>query len=194
MDFETSLATARAPLPAPDVRLGLFGPDSSFWRVNRHVLIFLGAGRAALLQLAHPWVAQAIADHSSTRADPIGRFQRTFARVFDMVYGDLEAALSAAREVHALHDSIVGRLPRATPAFAARSSYRANQSDALCWVHATLWDTAVLVFEMMVRPLRAAEKESYYSDSKQFAALFGLGPGQLPSDWELSPPIRAQNR
>ena len=37
---------------------GVFGPDSAAWRVNGEaVIVFLGAGRALLLQLAHPWVA-----------------------------------------------------------------------------------------------------------------------------------------
>jgi uncharacterized protein (DUF2236 family) len=32
------------------------------WRVNREAILFLAAGRALLLQLAHPWVAAAVAD------------------------------------------------------------------------------------------------------------------------------------
>lgn len=57
-----------------DPRAGLFGPDSKLWEVNKHSISFLGAGRAALLQLAHPWVAWAIDQHSNTRSDPFGRF------------------------------------------------------------------------------------------------------------------------
>ena len=32
---------------------GIFGPRSMTWRVDREAAIFLGAGRALLLQLAH---------------------------------------------------------------------------------------------------------------------------------------------
>jgi uncharacterized protein (DUF2236 family) len=39
---------------------GIFGPQSMTWRINREAAIFLGAGRALLLQLAHPWIAAAI--------------------------------------------------------------------------------------------------------------------------------------
>jgi hypothetical protein len=35
---------------------GVFGPASLTWRVHREAVIFLGAGRALLLQLAHPYV------------------------------------------------------------------------------------------------------------------------------------------
>ena len=43
-----------------DPRAGIFGPQSISWRINRESALFLGAGRAALLQLAHPWVATAL--------------------------------------------------------------------------------------------------------------------------------------
>jgi len=43
--------------------LGLFGPGSLMWQVGRESACFQGAGRA-LLQLARPWIAQAIANHS----------------------------------------------------------------------------------------------------------------------------------
>jgi uncharacterized protein (DUF2236 family) len=38
---------------------GVFGPRSVSWQIDRESAIFLGAGRALLLQLAHPWVATA---------------------------------------------------------------------------------------------------------------------------------------
>src|SRR5262249_422528 len=64
---------------------GVFGPRSVIWRIDREAAIFLGAGRALLLQLAHPWVAAAISEHSRTFADPIGRFHLTFEMVFSLV-------------------------------------------------------------------------------------------------------------
>jgi hypothetical protein len=33
---------------------GIFGPQSTTWRINREAAIFSGAGRALLLQLADP--------------------------------------------------------------------------------------------------------------------------------------------
>jgi uncharacterized protein (DUF2236 family) len=159
-----------------DPRAGLFGPESKLWEVNRSSAVFLGAGRAALLQLAHPWVATAIEQHSHTRQDPVGRFQRTFARVFAMVYGDTGSALEAAREVHTVHTHIEGAL-------SAGGHYLANDPDALLWVHATLWDTSVRMFEAVVRPLTPEEKELYYTETRRFAALFGIPERRLPGDW-----------
>src|ERR1700760_2817784 len=68
-------------------RCGFFGPDSVTWHVNRECGIFLGAGRAALLQLAHPWVAASLAHHSNLLNDAIGRFHSTFQVVYTMLFG-----------------------------------------------------------------------------------------------------------
>src|SRR5215207_10533073 len=97
-DFENTLDTVRAAAAGGDE--GVFGPESLIWRVDREAAVFLGAGRALLLQLAHPWVAAGIAEHSTTLADPIGRFHRTFAIMFTLVFGSLDQACAVARRLH----------------------------------------------------------------------------------------------
>src|SRR6266481_5281836 len=67
-DLESSLDTVGKAAAGPVA--GVFGPASLTWRIDREAAIFLGAGRALLLQLAHPWVAAGIAEHSRTLADP----------------------------------------------------------------------------------------------------------------------------
>lgn len=183
MDLEGELEQLRTRVGVAAPRAGLFGPDSRFWEINRHSIVFLGAGRAALLQLAHPWVAQAIHDHSSALTDPIGRFNRTFYRVFAMVYGDLDRALHAARRVHAIHTQVHGTLAESAGPFGRGSTYRANDVDALIWVHATLWDTAIAVYEQVVGRLEPAVVEAYYDESRRFAALFGVPSAALPANW-----------
>lgn len=181
-DLERLLERVKAE--AHDPRAGIFGPASQVWTVNKESLVFLGAGRAALLQLAHPAVAVAIDQHSKTRTDPLGRFQRTFAQVFGMVFGDLDQAFRAARGVHALHERIRGEFPAAVGPFPAHAGYFANEPEALLWVHATLWDTSILCYELVRRPLSDAEKARYYEETKRFAWLFGIPDDVLPPDWE----------
>src|SRR5579863_430441 len=94
-----------------DRRAGIFGPASMSWRVNREAALFLGAGRAALLQLAHPWVAAALEQHSTLMSRPIARFHHTFRIVFAMIFGSLEQAAAAARHLYTLHTNIRGELP-----------------------------------------------------------------------------------
>jgi uncharacterized protein (DUF2236 family) len=180
-DLEQQLAELR--VFAPEEREGAFGPASVIWRIDREAAIFLGAGRALLLQLAHPWVAAAIFEHSRTFTDPIGRFHRTFEVVFSLVFGSLDQAFAAARRLHRRHSAIQGYLPAAAGPFAAGSPYQANELSALRWVQATLTDTAALVYNLVLGPLGLEDREQYYAESKLFAALFGIPPPCLPSNW-----------
>jgi uncharacterized protein (DUF2236 family) len=166
-----------------DPSAGIFGPGSPVWRVSRHSVVFLGAGRAALLQLAHPWVAQAVADHSIAAKDPVRRLRRTFAHVFAMVFGSVDQALGSARQVFRAHTAIAGRLRRDVGPFAAGSPYRALEVEAAHWVHATLADTAVRIYELAVAPLSCAEKDAYLRESARFGALLGIPEERMEPSW-----------
>lgn len=166
-----------------DPRAGVFGPDSVTWKINREAALFLGAGRAALLQLAHPWVTAALAQHSNLLGDPIARFHNTFRIVFTMIFGSFDQARAAARHLHTLHMSIRGELPERVAAWRQGSHYEANEIAALRWVYATLVESAVLAC-CCVLPLSAEEREQYYQESKTMAALFGLSADALPETWE----------
>ncbi|BAL78416.1 oxygenase MpaB family protein [Bradyrhizobium cosmicum] len=180
-DLEAALNRVRAEAAGPDA--GVFGPDTVTWQLDREAVIFLGAGRALLLQLAHPWVAAAIAEHSKTLADPIGRFHRTFDIVFAMVFGSLDRALLSSRRLHRRHSMIVGAMPETVGPFAAGSRYCANDTPSLRWVHATLVETALMAHDLILPPLPAEARERYWAESRTFGALFGLTADDLPADW-----------
>lgn len=179
--LEAELIALRAQTPNPAA--GLFGPGSVTWKINRHVALMLGGGRALLLQTAHPWVSYAVAEHSKFRTDPHGRGERTFKAVNAMVFGDLDMAFRAARGVHAVHSRVTGELPARVGAFDAGTPYDANQVEGLLWVFATLWETAALVYELVVGPLSLEEKERYYDEGKRFAACFGITESDMPPNW-----------
>jgi len=180
-DLERSLDQLRAQ--AAGSAEGVFGPASAMWQVDREALVFLGAGRALLLQLAHPWVATAIAEHSSALHDPIGRFHRTFEIVFTLVFGSLDDALRMARCLHRRHAAVAGSMPATLGRYATGSVYHANEVSALLWVHATLVDTARLTYECVCPPLGAEVRERYYADCRLLGALFGIPLEAQPADW-----------
>ena len=165
-------------------RIGFFGPDSVTWRMNRECAVFLGAGRAALLQLAHPWVATSLAHHSNLMNDAIGRFHSTFRVVYTMLFGTRAQALAASRQLYRRHTSIQGELPAAIGVHPAHEHYEANEVAALRWVFATLVDSAMLAYECVLPPWPAETRELYYTESKRMAALCGIPPEALPTDWE----------
>lgn len=180
--FDRSLDLVRAN--AAGAHEGVFGPASVTWLIDREAAVFLGAGRALLLQLAHPWVAAAIADQSRVFADPLGRFHRTFNVMFTMVFGTCDQAEGAARRLYQRHAAVVGILPEEAGPFAAGSSYYANDVSALRWVHATLVETALLAHDLVLPPLTGEERERYWSEARLYAALFGIPPDSLASDWK----------
>ncbi|MBV8630445.1 MAG: DUF2236 domain-containing protein [Silvibacterium sp.] len=180
-DAESQLTELEA-LPG-DPSAGFFGPDSVSWRINRESALFLGAGRAALLQLAHPWVAAAILHHSKVLNDPIGRFHSTFRVVYTMLFGSRAQAVAASRRLYRRHTGITGELPNTVGAHTRGEHYEANEISALRWVYATLIESAVLAYELVLPPLPPSELKRYYAETRRLAALFGIAAQWLPPDW-----------
>jgi uncharacterized protein (DUF2236 family) len=159
-----------------DPRNGFFGPGSVTWQVNRESAVFLAAGRAALLQLAHPWVAAALAQHSKLMHDAAGRFHSTFRVIYTMLFGNRAQAVAASQQLYQRHTGIRGQLSQG-------QHYEANEVSALLWVYATLVESAILAYEFVLPPLVPAEREQYYAESKRMAALFAIPEEALPQDW-----------
>ena len=180
-DLERHIAAVRDRVARPVE--GIFGAASVSWRINRESALFLGAGRAALLQLAHPWVAAALDQHSSLMAKPIARFHNTFRVVFTMIFGSSEQAFRASRSLFGMHTRITGQVPEAVAGYTMGSRYEALQIPALRWVYATLIESAVIAYECVLPPLGAEELEEYFAESKVLAGLFGLPAEALPGDW-----------
>ena len=162
---------------------GFFGPQSQSWRVNREAALLLGGMRALLMQIAHPKVAQGVADHSNYRKDPLGRGIRTFQAVHAMVFGTREEAIRAAATVHAIHCHVHGRL--AHPPLGMDPEYQANDPDLLMWVYATLMDSAVVTYELLFTRLTNEERETLYQEGKVFIQLFGVPEALVPPTWQV---------
>lgn len=146
----------------------MFPTDSAIRRVNLEPAVLLGAGRALLLQLAHPVVAQGVQDHSEFRQNPFKRLQGTLEATYAAVYGSEELAHGVGRRIRWIHDFITG------------PTYRANDPQNLLWVHATLVDTALGCHTRYVGRLPEAVGESYYRDMMRVAELFGVPLSEQP--------------
>jgi uncharacterized protein (DUF2236 family) len=157
---------------------GLFGPGSMAWQVDREVLILAGGTCALLMQLAHPAVAAGVAQHSDFRADPFARLRRTLTSSFDVVFGSVERAERAIRRMNAIHSVVRGSVPESGEAYFARDP------RLLLWVHATLIDTALRVYDRYVQPLTDADAQRYYAESAEIALRLGVPAAALPASLE----------
>ena len=164
----------REGLPRP------FAPGRTIWTVHRELALLVGAGRALLLQLAHPLVAAGVAEHSGFAQDPFGRLFRTLDPMYTLVFGHPEAAAAAAARMRATHARVRGVLREAVGAFPAGTPYEATDPELRLWVHATLIDTTLLVYERFVAPLSAVEQARYYADSRELARVLGVPEALMP--------------
>jgi uncharacterized protein (DUF2236 family) len=153
---------------------GYFAPDGMAWRIGRELALLLGGGRALLLQVAHPSVAAGVSQHSDFRENPWKRLEGTMNAVWAVVFGSRTQADRAAARVRAMHSRVQGNAAAGTP-------YSALDPELLMWVHATLVDTALLVYGQWVRPLDAEEQAGYYEEMKVVARLFGTPDQVMPS-------------
>jgi uncharacterized protein (DUF2236 family) len=176
-------ALERLVLDHPASQQRLFGPGSELWNMFRESIVFLGGGRAALLQAAHPFVAHAILDHSATKTDMAGRFHRTFTNVFAMVFGTLEEAIASSNRVYSVHARIHGQISEAIGPYAVGHPYSATDVESLHWVHATLIDSAIQAYELILGEVPLSQKQALYAESRRFTALFGIPESYLPEDW-----------
>ena len=145
-----------------------FPPGSVIRRVNIEPAIFFGAGRALLLQLAHPAVAQGVDDHSDFKGNPFKRLLGTLEAMYAVVFGSADLARGVGERIQWIHRFVTG------------PTYAANDPANLLWVHATLCDTALRCYTTLVEPLSADDEETYYQEMTQVAELFGLARDDQP--------------
>jgi len=78
------------------------------WTIHRERVLLAGWGRAILLQIAHPMVAQGVADHSAFTTEPWGwlrRLDRTLRSMLALTFGSDAQAAAAAARINALNES-----------------------------------------------------------------------------------------
>jgi uncharacterized protein (DUF2236 family) len=154
------------------------------WKLHREVVLLAGWGRAILLQIAHPLVAQGVADHSGFAQDSwgrVGRLRRTLAAMLALTFGTPEESARAAAAINRIHDRVHGHLPEAAGSFATSARYSAHDPALLAWVHVTLVDTFLITYERFVAPLTPDERDQYCREAGSKAPLLGIPPHMLPT-------------
>jgi uncharacterized protein (DUF2236 family) len=153
----------------------MFGPGSMTWRINGEAVLLLGGGRALILQVAHPKVAAGVAQFSDYRRDPWGRLRRTLDVTLKIVFGDPQVSRAASDGLRRAHDRVGGTDDRG-------EAYRALDPDLLLWVHATLIDTALTMYERYVASLTPRERDLYYAEMKTLGEAYSIPSSAMPAD------------
>jgi uncharacterized protein (DUF2236 family) len=136
--------------------------------------VLLGSGsRALMLQVAHPRVAAAVADHSRYRSDPLGRLRDTLNAIYGYTFAAMPEVDRILSRIHDLHTRVRGHT-------AAGEPYTALDPHLLLWVYATLIDSSLLAYDTFIAPLTPSQREAYYTDLRQTGPLWGIRPSDFP--------------
>jgi uncharacterized protein (DUF2236 family) len=157
-----------------------FLPDSMMWQVDREMVLLAAGGRALLMQLAHPKVAAGVAQHSHFKENPLGRLHRTMSTMWSITFDETLEAQAALERIKNVHRKVKGPISAGEP-LAAGTPYDALDVQLLLWVHATLIDSGMAGYDVLVKPLSPNEKSRYYDDSKKLARLFEIPEKLVPS-------------
>lgn len=168
-----------------DPKVGLFGPDSVFWEVNRHTLVyFLGAVQSVQMQLCHPWIATAVFEHSKIMSDPKQRAQLTYTYLWSLIYGDLNMVQNKAKALFKVHSRVQGELSQPAGRHLTGNHYQANEVNALLWVHVTAFYSRVKLYQALIKPLTPQQLDQFCQEAIRYAFCFGIPEDMHPQTWQ----------
>ncbi|WP_460462084.1 oxygenase MpaB family protein [Arthrobacter pigmenti] len=139
-------------------------------------ILLLGAGRAILLQIANPAVGHGVANHSDFASRPLDRLQNTMTYVYAVVYGNPEQLTAVRRRVNKAH------VPVQRKAGDGPRSYSAFDPQLQLWVVATLYDTAVTVYERVYGTLDEESADRIYQDYAEVGSALQVPQSLWPGD------------
>lgn len=162
----------------PAGEAALVPPRSVSWRVFKNpVALFVGGVAAVILELAEPHVRAGVRQFTGFRTDPVTRLRRTGLAAMVTVYGARRDAEAMIARVGRMHEKVSGFTEAGDP-------FRAADPELLDWVQATAGFGFLEAYHHYVRPLPPAERDRYYDEGVEAAALYGA-TGAPRSEAEL---------
>ena len=143
-------------------------PGSVHWRVYKNpIALAIGGVAAVLLEFADARIRSGVWDHSTYKADPIGRSKRTGVAAMVGVYGPQSAARRVIQGVTNMHARVVGETPKG-------EAYKALDVELLDWVSATAAYGFLNAYDRFVSPVSEADKSRFYAEGAPIARLYGV--------------------
>jgi uncharacterized protein (DUF2236 family) len=156
-------------------------------RINGERLVLLGWSRAILMQLAHPLVAAGVTQYSTFRgnaAQAVMRLHQTVGAMLALTFGDRTRRAAAIAHIREIHRQVNGALPETVGQFRAGTRYSAEDPELLLWVHATLLDSTVDIYQRLVGPLTRSDLDEYCADSMPTLVDLGGDAATAPRTWD----------
>ncbi|TDD66307.1 DUF2236 domain-containing protein [Actinomadura darangshiensis] len=167
---ETAAPETAAPETATSEIAGRLGDRDVLRTLAAEPLVGLAAGRALLMQLAHPAVARGVAEHSDFAARPLARLFGTLDFLLITTFGTPEQVARISAKVRGIHTTVRG------------DGYSGNDPGLQLWVNATLIDSALHIHETLMRPGDPSLPGEYYRQARIVADVLGCPLESQPPD------------
>lgn len=152
-----------------DLADGLLSLSSPLRRLARPTATAFAGGRAILMELAHPAIAQAVAEFDHFREDPGRRASLTAKAFRDVIHGSEQEAAEVGQRLAAVHTRVHG------------VGYAATDPELLMWVHATFVDSLLCIGQRLHGRLTVAERSDFYRDAIAVGEVFGCSSSVQPT-------------
>ncbi len=120
-------------------------------------------------------------EHTRNKHMPFKRISHTGGMFEAVFFGTRARADRVLAAVGAMHERVVGALPRdAGSHYPAGTPYSAFDPELMLWTVAVIADSAEWFYERLVRPLREEQRESLWQDYIRFGELFGMPRSAVP--------------
>jgi uncharacterized protein (DUF2236 family) len=163
----TSYLGWKVDFASPPGEAAIHAPDSVQWRIFKNqVALGIGGVAAVLMEFADPRIRSGVADHSTFKADPIGRSKRTAMAAMVGCYGPESAARRVIQGVTKMHARVKGETPKG-------ESYTALDGELLDWVAATAGYGFLTAYIKFVAPVSPADQTRFFRDGAIVAELYG---------------------
>jgi uncharacterized protein (DUF2236 family) len=100
-----------------------------------------------------------------------------------LLFGDQHEAEGAIEGIRKIHRRVQGTLKADVGQFPAGTRYSAEDPALLRWVHLTLIDSVISLYEKVIGPLSEAERDSYCTDAAWVPVALGARESEIPRTW-----------
>lgn len=144
--------------------------------VVKEAILLSGGAVAILLQVANPGVGRGVNEHSNFAYRPADRLRTTMTYVYAMTFGTPEEKRTVVEMVHRAHATVRG------------DGYTADDVDLQLWVAATLYASALDIYEKVFGKLDEARADIVYQQYAVLSTTLRVPPEMWPKDrkafWE----------
>jgi uncharacterized protein (DUF2236 family) len=165
---------------------GYFPRERSVLRMvheEKAVGLFYGQ-RALCVGAVKPLNYVGTSEHTRNKRTPFKRLAHTGGMFEVVFFGTRARADRVLATVDAMHERVVGELPRDAGAHhPAGTPYSAFDPELMLWTVAVIADSAQWFYERLVRPLTHDQREALWQDYLRFAELFKMPREGAPASY-----------